>query len=222
MTGSDLSTGLDPQAVADLAAPPEKASVLIIACGALAREIIDINRLNGWSHVAVTCLPANLHNRPDQIPDRLREKIRKNKDSYETIAVAYADCGTGGMIRKVVDEEGATMMAGPHCYSFFAGASVFDEIAEQELGTFYLTDYLARHFETLIVKGMGLDKYPGMRDMMFGNYKRVVYFAQVEDPEVDRLAEAAAERLGLAYEKRVTGYGELASFMTDMAEKHSA
>lgn len=218
MTGSDLSTGLDPQADADLAALPEKASVLVIACGALAREIIDINKLNGWSHVAVTCLPANLHNRPDQIPGRLRDKIRSNKEKFETIAVAYADCGTGGMIRKVVEEEGATMMAGPHCYSFFAGAETFDEIAEQELGTFYLTDYLARHFETLIVKGMGLDKYPGMRDMMFGNYKRVVYFAQIEDPEVDRLAEAAAERLGLAYEKRVTGYGELASFMKDSAE----
>lgn len=218
MTGSELSKGLDPQADADFAAPPDKASVLIIACGALAREILDINKLNGWSHVAVTCLPANLHNRPERIPDRLREKIRANKGKFETIAVAYADCGTGGMIKKVVDEEGATMMAGPHCYSFFAGADAFNIVAEEELGTFYLTDYLARHFETLIVKGMGLDKYPGMRDMMFGNYKRVVYFAQVEDPEVDRLAEAAAKRLGLSYEKRVTGYGELASFMTESAE----
>jgi len=217
MTGSELSTGLDPRADADLAAPPEEASVLVIACGALAREIVDIIRLNGWSHVAVTCLPANLHNRPERIPDRLRDKIRANKDRFETIAVAYADCGTGGLIKKVVDEEGATMMAGPHCYSFFAGESVFDALAEEEPGTFYLTDYLARHFDTLIVKGMGLDKYPGMRDMMFGNYKRVVYFAQVENPEVDRMAEAAAERLGLEYEKRVTGYGDLASFMTESA-----
>jgi len=217
MTGLELSKGLDPQADADLAAPSDRASVLVIACGALAREIVDIVKLNNWSHVAVTCLPANLHNRPERIPDRLREKIRSNKGKFETIAVAYADCGTGGLIQKVVDDEGATMMAGPHCYSFFAGESVFNDLADEEPGTFYLTDYLARHFETLIVKGMGLDRYPGMLDMMFGNYKRVIYFAQVEDPELDRLAEAAAERLGLAYEKRVTGYGELASFMTDSA-----
>ncbi|MEQ9489210.1 MAG: DUF1638 domain-containing protein [Alphaproteobacteria bacterium] len=222
MNISDLTEGLDPQANADLATPAEKASVLVIACGALAREILDIIRLNGWTHIAVTCLPANLHNRPEKIPDRLREKIRANKDKFDLIAVAYADCGTGGMIGKVVEEEGATMMAGPHCYSFFAGEETFNTVAEEELGTFYLTDYLARHFETLIVKGMGLDKYPGMRDMIFGNYKRVVYFAQVEDPEIDRLAEAAAERLGLAYEKRVTGYGELATFMADSAKATSA
>ncbi len=217
MNISDLSEGLDPQANADLAAPADKASVLVIACGALAREILDIIRLNGWTHIAVTCLPANLHNRPERIPDRLREKIRDNKGKFDVIAVAYADCGTGGQIKKIVEEEGATMLAGPHCYSFFAGEQAFNAVAEEELGTFYLTDYLARHFETLIVKGMGLDKYPGMRDMMFGNYKRVVYFAQVEDPEIDRLAEAAAARLGLAYEKRVTGYGELAGFMADAA-----
>lgn len=222
MSISDLTEGLDPQANADLATPAEKASVLVIACGALAREILDIIRLNGWTHLAVTCLPANLHNRPNRIPDRLREKIRANRDQFESIAVAYADCGTGGLIKKVVEEEGATMMAGPHCYSFFAGEQVFNAVAEEEVGTFYLTDYLARHFETLIVKGMGLDRHPGMRDMMFGNYKRVVYFAQVEDPEVDRLAEAAAERLGLAYEKRVTGYGELATFMAESAKSTSA
>lgn len=197
----------------------DKARVLVIACGALAREILDIIRLNGWEHIGLTCLPAKLHNHPEQIPGRLREKIREARASgqYAKILVGYADCGTGGLIDKLIDEEGVERIGGPHCYSFFAGEARFDEIAEQELGTFYLTDYLVRAFDTLIMEGMGLNKYPEMRDLMFGHYKRLVYLAQVDDPELDRQAEAAAEKLGLAYEKIKTGYGELADFMAEAA-----
>jgi len=193
------------------------ASVLIIACGALAHEIIDLTRLNGWSNLAVTCLPAKLHNEPQKIPDLLRAKIRENKDDYGSIFVAYADCGTGGLLDRVVNEEGATRIGGPHCYSFFAGEDVFNEISDAEIGTFYLTDYLARHFETLILDGMGIRKYPQMRDMLFGSYTRLLYLAQTDNPDLDRRAEAAAESLGLRYEKRKTGYGELADFMAEAA-----
>ncbi len=200
-----------PDAAPELA--PEQASTLIIACGALAREIVDLIRLNDWSHLAITCLPAKLHNEPAKIPDLLRFKIRENRDRYQRILVAYADCGTGGIIDKVIAEEGAERIGGPHCYAFFAGQAQFEEIADAELGTFYLTDYLARHFEVLIVKGMGLDRYPQMRDMLFGNYTRVLYLAQTEDPELDRMAQAAADRLDLRYERVFTGYGELADFM---------
>ncbi|MDW3206575.1 MAG: DUF1638 domain-containing protein [Alphaproteobacteria bacterium] len=195
----------------------DQATVLVIACGALAREIVDLIRINKWQHMAVTCLPAKLHNEPQKIPDRLREKIRANKDRYERIFVAYADCGTGGLLDRVVDGEGAVRIGGPHCYSFFAGSDAFDAMAEEELGTFYLTDYLARHFETLILDGMGLRKYPQMRDMLFGNYTRLMYLAQTDDPALDRKARAAAESLGLRFEKRQTGYGELAAFMADAA-----
>ncbi|WP_259782976.1 DUF1638 domain-containing protein [Aestuariispira ectoiniformans] len=199
----------------------DKARVLIIACGALAREILDIIRVNGWEHVGVTCLPAKLHNRPDQIPERLREKIRqaREKAEFSKILIGYADCGTGGLLDQVIAEEGVERIGGPHCYSFFAGSERFNEIAEQELGSFYLTDYLVRAFDTLIMEGMGLNKYPEMRDLMFGNYKRLVYLAQVDDPELDRQAEAAAEKLGLAYEKVKTGYGELADFMAKAADE---
>jgi len=195
----------------------DAATVLIIACGALAREILALIRLNDWHHIDLICLPANLHNRPDQIPERLREKIRENRARYERIAVAYADCGTGGRIDRVLAEEGGERLLGPHCYAFFAGQEVFEALHEAEVGTFYLTDYLARHFDTLIIKGMRLDRHPELLGMMFGNYTRLVYLAQTDDPTLDEKAEAAAARLGLAYERRRTGYGELADFMRDAA-----
>ncbi|RED52263.1 DUF1638 domain-containing protein [Aestuariispira insulae] len=197
---------------------PETAKTLVIACGALAREILDVIKLNGWQNLAITCLPAKLHNAPDQITPRLREKIRANKDRYTRILVAYADCGTGGLIDKMIEEEGVERIGGPHCYSFYAGQQDFDALAEQELGTFYLTDYMVRHFDSLIMEGMGLNKYPQMRELMFGNYKRLVYLAQMEDPKLDDLAEQAAEKLQLSYRKVFTGYGELATFMAAAAK----
>ena len=190
-----------------------QARTLVIACGALAREILDIIKLNNWQNLAITCLPAKLHNAPDQITPRLREKIRENKDRYDRILIAYADCGTGGQIDRMIAEEGVERIGGPHCYSFYAGHQAFDALAEEELGTFYLTDYMVRHFDSLIMEGMGLNKYPEMRDLMFGNYKRLVYLAQVDDPGLDAQAEQAAEKLKLAYRRIFTGYGELATFM---------
>ena len=202
-------------------ATPERrsgdADQLVIACGALAREILALIRLNGWTHLDLTCLPAELHNRPERIPERLREKIRANRDRYKKIWIGYADCGTGGALDRVLAEEGGERLAGPHCYAFFAGQKEFDALHEAEPGTFYLTDYLARHFETLVVKGMKLDRHPELLSMMFGNYTRLVYLAQIDDPALDAAAQAAAERLGLAYEKRRTGYGELADFLARTA-----
>jgi len=197
---------------------PIEAKILIIACGALAREVLDIIKINNFNHLAITCLPAILHNRPDEIPERLREKIKKHKANYHNIYIAYADCGAGGRIEKVCAEEGVTMMAGPHCYAFYAGQDEFTKLAEEELGSFYLTDYLARHFDTLIMEGFGLNKYPEMRDMMFGNYTRLVYMTQADDPNLEIKAKAAAKKLKLNYTKIKTGYGELASFIKDAAK----
>ena len=190
----------------------------IIACGALAREVLDIIRLNGLNGYSVTCLPAKLHNQPQFIPDRLRAKIREMRPAANRILVGYADCGTGGLIDKVIAEETTDdcpveRIGGPHCYAFFAGQTEFADLAEQELGSFYLTDYLARHFDTLVVKGMGLDKYPGMIEMKFGNYTRLVYLAQTDDSELDEKARRAADTLGLSFLRVRTGYGELADFI---------
>lgn len=211
---------INPDEAADFAAGDGSHGVAVVACGALAREILDIIKMNGIEWMTVTCLPASLHNRSEQIPERLREKIRKLKPHYDAVFVAYADCGTGGQIDRVISEEGGRRIGGPHCYSFFAGHDRFEEIAEQEIGTFYLTDYLARHFDTLIVKGMGLDRYPEMRNLMFGNYRRLVYLAQTDDPQLTECAERAADRLGLAFERIYTGYGELGDFIARSAQKN--
>jgi len=191
---------------------------LVIACGALAREILALVEANGWQgRVALECLPAKLHNRPERIPEAVREKIRESRPAFGRILVAYADCGTGGLLDRVLEEEGVERIGGPHCYSFYATASVFDVLHDAEPGTFYLTDYLARHFETLIVKGMGLDRFPQLLPDYFGNYVRLVYLAQTDDDELTAKARAAAERLGLAFERCRTGYGELAQFVARAA-----
>ena len=188
---------------------------LVVACGALAREIVALTRANRWDHLQVTCLPAILHNRPERIPDRLRQRIHTARaQGWRRIVVAYADCGTGGALDRVCAEEGVERIDGPHCYAFYAGQETFAALADDEPGTFYLTDYLARHFDRLIVTDLGLDRHPELLPMYFGNYRRLIYLAQTNDPALDAAAEAAAARLGLAYERRFTGYGELADFLS--------
>ncbi|MEO1918217.1 MAG: DUF1638 domain-containing protein [Paracoccaceae bacterium] len=185
--------------------------VLLLACGALAREILALTKINGWDHMDLQCLPANLHLTPDKIPDAVEAVVVKKRDSYDEIFVVYADCGTGGLLEVRCRELGITMAAGPHCYSFFEGNDTFAAHADNEFTAFYLTDFLVRQFDSFVWKPMGLDRHPQLRDMLFGNYEKLVYLAQKDQPELDRLAEEAAQRLGLAYERRFTGYGDLTS-----------
>ncbi len=193
-----------------MARPP---TTLLIACGALAREILALIEAHGWRGMTLTCLPAHYHNTPRKIPGAVRAKIRENRGQYDRFLVIYGDCGTGGDLDAVLAEEGAERIPGPHCYEFYAGSADFAALAEAEPGTFYLTDYLARHFERLIIEGLGIDRHPELLPEYFGNYRRLVYLAQIEDAELRRRAEAAAERLGLAFAYRLTGYGDLAGFL---------
>ncbi len=196
---------------------PSDTRVLIIACGALAREVVALKRLNGWSAMDVQCLPPELHNRPERIAPAVRDAIAANRERYSRIFVAYADCGTGGRLDAVLQETGIERLPGAHCYEFFATASVFATLAEAEPGTFYLTDFLVRHFERLVVQGLGIDRHPELADEYFRNYRRMVYLRQARDPELTRAARAAAERFGLAYEERFTGYGDLAKGLAAFA-----
>jgi hypothetical protein len=189
-------------------------SRLIIACGAVAREVLAVVRLNGWTHVEVRCLPANLHNEPHAIAGAVDKLLRELAAGYDAVFVAYADCGTAGALDAVLDEHGVARLPGAHCYAFYAGGTAWDELQEEEPGTFYLTDFLVRHFDALVIRGLGLDRHPELRDDVFGNYRRLVYLAQVDDPDLLARAEAAAERLGLAYEVRRTGYGQLQPALT--------
>lgn len=183
--------------------------ILILACGALAREIIALQKMNHWSHVELQCLPAILHLYPDKITDEVRKAVAKNKSEYLKIFVAYADCGTGGLLEAACKEMGVEMIKGPHCYSFFDGNDTFAERGDDEMRVFYLTDFLARQFDTFVMEPMGLDKHPELRDMLFGNYEKLVYLAQTNDPDLDKRAEEGAQKLGLIYERRFTGYGDL-------------
>ncbi len=192
-----------------LTAPSGK--VLVIACGALAREIIDLKSANGWAHIDLTCLPASYHLYPEKITDAVRTSVTKHRASYDQIFVAYADCGTGGLLQQACDALGIEMIAGPHCYSFFEGNDRFAASAEQEMTTFYLTDFLVRQFEAFIIRPMGLDRHPELRDTYFAHYEKLVYQAQTDDPALTAKARDCAKQLGLAFERRFTGYGDLAT-----------
>jgi hypothetical protein len=207
-------TGLAAARVADLSG-----RVLLLACGALAREILALTRLNGWSHLDLACLPAKLHNEPKKIPEAVRAKVRDARArGYAKVCVVYADCGTSGLLDKVCAEEGVERIAGPHCYSFFDGNEAFADRSEAgEITAFYLTDFLARQFDTLIWEGLGLARHPELLPMMFGNYEKVIYLAQTDDPALQAKARAAADRLGLAFEMRRTGYGDLTGFLAGAA-----
>ena len=188
--------------------PPGKGGqILLIACGALAREILDLKAANGWDHLDLTCLPANLHLYPEKITDAVEAAVLKHRDDYQGIFIVYADCGTGGLLEAKCAELGVEMVAGPHCYSFFEGNAAFAE--RDEFTAFYLTDFLVRQFDAFVWRPMGLDRHPELRDMYFGNYEKLVYQAQTDDPALDAKARDCAARLGLAFERRFTGYGDL-------------
>ncbi len=193
-----------------MAGPP---STLLIACGALAREVAELIRVNGWTHMSIACVPAHFHNTPAKIPGAVRAKIRAARGRYDRIVVLYGDCGTGGLLDQVLAEEGVERIPGPHCYQFYAGEADFAALMEAEPGTFFLTDYLVRHFERLIIAGLGLDRHPHLLSDYFGNYRRLVYLAQTEDADLTIRAREAADRLGLQFERRYRGYGELDRFL---------
>jgi hypothetical protein len=188
---------------------------LLIACGALAKELVELQRLNGWQHLKIQCLPAELHNYPQKIPGAVEDTIRKYRADYKNIFIAYADCGTGGLLDQVCERYGVERIPGVHCYEFFAGKDVFSDFASEELGTFYLTDFLVRHFDRVMVEGLGLDKHPELKDMYFGNYKRLVYLAQERSDELSQAAREQAEYLGLDYAEHYTGLKPIESIMKE-------
>lgn len=191
-------------------APTRSGQVLLIACGALAHEIVALKAANGWTHLDLQCLPAKLHLWPDKITLAVAAAVAEARGRYDKIFVVYADCGTGGQLFEKCKELGVEMVEGPHCYSFFEGNERFAAHADTEFSAFYLTDFLVRQFDAFVWKPMGLDRHPELRDMYFGNYTKLVYQAQINDPALDTKAEDCARRLGLAYERRFTGYGDLA------------
>jgi hypothetical protein len=187
--------------------PTRKGRILLLACGALAREVLALRDANGWAHMDLQCLPAILHNHPEKIPDAVERAVKEAQDAYDQVYVLYADCGTGGLLQARCAALGVEMLEGPHCYSFFEGNATF--AARDEMTAFYLTDFLVRQFDAFVTRPLGLDRHPELRDMYFGHYETLVYQAQTDDPALTEKARACADALGLAFERRFTGYGDL-------------
>jgi hypothetical protein len=188
-------------------APKGAGRILLIACGALAREVLDLKAANAWDHLDLQCLPAILHNHPERIPQAVEAAVTARRGDYAQVFVLYADCGTGGLLQATCERLGVGMLEGPHCYSFFEGNTVF--AARDEMTAFYLTDFLVRQFDAFVTKPLGLDRYPQLRDMYFGHYTKLVYQAQTDDPELTEKAKACAAFLKLDFERRFTGYGDM-------------
>jgi hypothetical protein len=188
---------------------PAQGRVLLIACGALAHEILALKRANGWDHLSLSCLPAKLHLTPEKLPDAVEDAVKTARDRFDTVFVVYADCGTGGVLQARCAALGVEMVEGPHCYSFFEGNAAFAARGDEEMTAFYLTDFLVRQFDAFVWRPLGLDRHPQLRDTYFGNYDRLIYQAQTEDAVLTAKAQACAARLGLSFERRLTGYGDL-------------
>ncbi len=190
--------------------------VLVLGCGALAREILALTE--AFEHIDLQCLPAIFHNHPERIVPAVQKAVEAAGDRYERVFLAYADCGTGGLLAKAANQLGVDMLPGPHCYAFFEGTEGFVARSEEEFTAFYLTDFLVRQFEAFVWQPLGLDRHPELRDMYFGHYEKLVYQAQTDDPALTEKAEECATKLGLTFERRFTGYGDLKTALETVAK----
>lgn len=186
--------------------------VLVVACGMLAREILAVKARSGLDHLELTCLPAEFHYRPDRIPSGVESAVAKARaEGYSRILVGYADCGTGGQLDAVCERLGVERLGGPHCFAFYQGLPAFEALGDGDMTAFYMTDFLCRQFDAFFIRPLGLDRHPELAADYFGHYEKLVYLAQTDDPSLSEVAEDAARMLGLAYERRFTGYGDLAA-----------
>lgn len=196
---------------------PSKSSgkVRVIACGMIAREVLALNAQMGRDHIDLKCVDANFHHHPERIaPAVERAILQARQEGFDNIFIGYADCGTGGALDRVCRDHGVERIEGPHCFSFYIGNSAFEAEGDAMMTTFFITDFLARHFEAFLIRPLGLDRFPELRDTYFGHYERALYLAQTDDPELEQKAEEAAKRLGLPYQRRLTGYGDLSAALS--------
>lgn len=214
---------LEPDLGGSYPAVAESEKIRVIACGAIAREVLAICKANSLDHIDLICLPAIWHVYPQKIAPAMRKAIAEARaDGYRRIFIGYAECGTQGQLDAICAEEGVERISGPHCYAFYTGNEAFTARAEEEITAFYLTDLIARQFDAFVIQPLKLDKHPELRDMIFGNYTKIVYLAQTHDPELERKARWAADYLKLDYEYRFTGYGELEGALLAAANRPAA
>jgi hypothetical protein len=192
----------------------DRPRTLVIACGALIRELQVLIAQAGRGDIDLKAIPATYHNRPEKITPAVARRIAWARSRYDRVFVAFGDCGTGGELDKLLAREGVERLPGAHCYAFYSGVEAFSARGDADMTSFFLTDFLVRHFQSLVIRGLGLDRHPELLPMYFGNYRKVVYLSQLPTRELIAGAEAAARRLGLAFEHRPVGFGDLARVLT--------
>jgi hypothetical protein len=213
-----ISGAAGSRAMAQREKPEIADRLLVIGCGMIAREVLAIKEQLGLDHLDLTCLPAEYHFYPDRIAPAMDKAIVKARaEGYRNIFVGYADCGTGGLLDTVCEKHGVQRMEGPHCFAFYQGREAYRKVADDDMMSFYMTDFLCRQFDAFFMKPLGLDRHPELIPVYFGNYEKLIYLAQTDDPELDKVAESAAKLLGLAYERRPTGYGDLTAGLAKAA-----
>ena len=190
-------------------------STALVICGALGREVKDIVDRRGWD-VDIYGVSALLHLYPGRIVEELREKLHALRPRYEHLVVVYGECGMTGRLEPILEEVGAARVRGPHCYEMLAGAELFERVSDEKPGTFFLTDWLVRNFDRAVVRGLGLDRYPELKDMLFGNYEAVLYLRQLPNLRLAAKAAEVAAYLGLPLEIRDVGLGELEARLAEL------
>ena len=198
--------------------PPRSAArtVWVLGCGAIAAELTAVLGQIESVDVTLEHLPGILHNRPDEIPPAVERRLLERADRYDQVILGYADCGTGGRLDALTQRwNHVTMLPGAHCYEFFTGSAAFADLNDPY--TFYLTDYLARHFDLFVWRGLGLDRWPHLIDDYFKHYRRLVYLSQRPSDDLVQRGREAAERLGLEFEHVTTGLEPLRHIVDRLA-----
>ena len=195
--------------------PSPSAETAFVICGALGKEVKEIVDRRGWD-VDIYGVSALLHLYPNRIVDELRVKLHDLRPRYQRLVVVYGDCGMTGRLEPLLDEMGAARVRGPHCYEMLAGEELFARVSDQQPGTFFLTDWLVRNFDRAVIRGLGLDRHPELKDMLFGNYEAVLYLRQMPHARLAQKAESIAGYLGLPLEIRDVGLGELEDRLAEL------
>ena len=196
---------------------PEPATLALVACGALIAEVGRLVEARGW-RADLYGIPATYHMRPSRIVSAVDEQLERIRGRYDKVIVVYGDCGTAGALDDVLRRHGAQRPSGSHCYEIFCGC-VFGSLLERDPTSYFLTDYLVRAWEDVVVREMGLDCEPSLKETVFGGFTSLTYLRQSSDPDLLARAQSIADELGLPLNVEDVGLKELEMQLARLIEE---